>query len=267
MTDNDPTQQYKVYVDPDWPDCEVKYLILKNKDYIVFIDAENDLDWATSDEYDQDPETIKTTQDFNRVKNLIDKVETIPCNDLEDRIVINFKRQVGEALVRALDGDFDNAEDMAERAEEYIKNRNVQKSRYWYLLSSGETVAVFIFLAIVFWLLRTQLIGLVGEIAFFLTESFLVGSLGAYLSIIFRMGKTTLDYNASRKLHFQEGFSRVFAGMISGLFVALCIKCGILFPVFNKVESTHLAMMLGALIAGSSERLAASIIHKVDGKK
>lgn len=154
---------------------------------------------------------------------------------------------------------------MVKLAQEYILKRNIEQSRYMFLVSCGMTTAISILVAIIFWLCKEQLISNIGNTVFYISLSVLIGSLGALLSVISRMGKTTLDYNASKKLHYLEGSSRVIAGMISAFIVALCIKTGILLPIFTKIESTNIAMVLGGLIAGASERFAPSIINKLDG--
>ena len=252
----------------DWDNLPIKYLILSSKDrYCVFIDHENDIDWKTSDSFDINELNSSVIKEFNEVKNEIDSTESIPCGHLDEKIVISFKRQVGEALVRALERDFENAKIMIKSAREYIVNRNTEESRYLYLTSSGITVIAFVFVGVIFWLIKSFIIGNIGESAFYLFLSFITGAVGAFLSIILRMGKTTFDFNASKKLHYLEGVSRIIAGMISGFLIALSIKSGILLPVFNKMESTHTAMILGGLVAGSSERLAPSIISKLDGTK
>jgi hypothetical protein len=251
----------------DWPGLPVKYLILSTKDFIVFIDHQNDLDWVTSDEYDQRPETEAEKKEFNQIMNEVAHAESIPCHDIDDKIIISFKRQIGESLVRAFEKDFQAGKQMIKTAQQFMINRNIEQSRFMYLASSAVITAAISGLAFICWLSRDFDIRLIGETAFYGIMAFLAGALGAFLSIMLRMGKTNLDYNASKNLHYMEAASRICAGMISGLLIGLCIKCGIFFSVFNKVESTHLAMIIGGLIAGCSERLAPSIIKKLDGTK
>ncbi|MGC4021698.1 MAG: hypothetical protein QM734_07025 [Cyclobacteriaceae bacterium] len=252
----------------DWDKLPIKYLILSSKErYCVFIDHDNDLDWKTSDTFDSTELTPDVIKDFYQVKNEIDSVESIPCDHLDEKVIITFKRQVGEALVRALERDFGNAKGMIEKAKEYIVKRNTEESRFMYLTSSGLTTLVFIIIGIVFWVVRYCLINVIGETVFYLLLSSFLGSIGAFLSIIMRVGKTSLDFNASRKLHYLEGASRIMAGIISGFLVSLSIKSGILFPIYSKIGSIHIAMLLGGLIAGSSERFAPSIISKLDEQK
>lgn len=249
----------------DWPGLPVKYLIVASKDYIVFLDDENDIDWKTSDAFDEREETPQEKKEYYSAKNEIDSAESTPINHLDEKVVIGFKRQLGEALVRAFEGDYDNARKMVKLAQDYILKRNIEQSRFMFLVSCGLTTAFAFLIAVIFWLCREQLILNIGNTVFFVVLSVLIGSCGALLSVILRMGKTTLDYNASKNLHYLEGSSRVIAGMISAFIVALCIKAGILLPIFTKIESTYIAMILGGLIAGASERFAPSIISKLDG--
>lgn len=250
-----------------WPGLPIKYLVLATDDYIVFIDSENDLDWKTTDEFDEKQFENDDQKKYNKIVNEIANIESIPCDNLDEKIVLNFKRQIGEALVRNFDRDFENAQKMLELAKDYIIDRSAEKSRFLYLKSSGITTLLVSSIGCLSWVLRDYLIELLGMTCFYAWLAFLIGAFGAMLSIILRMGKTNLDFHATTKLHYLEGISKIFAGMISALLVALCIKAGIIVPVINDVSSTHLAMIIGGLIAGASERLAPSIIKKIDGQK
>lgn len=254
-------KQYEI----DWPDLPIKYLIIASKKYIVFLDEENDLDWQTTEEFDNRPLTTEEKKEYNQVKNDIDSSESIPLNYLDEKVVISFKKQVGEALIRAFECDFDNARKMIKLAQEYILKRSIEQSRYMFLISCGSTSFISISFFILFWLFRNFLLPITGESVFYVALSSLIGALGALLSVILRMGKAHLDYNASKKLHYLEGSSRIIAGIISALIVSLCIKTQVLLPIFTKIESANIAMILGGLIAGSSERFAPSIINKLDG--
>jgi hypothetical protein len=257
-------QESRVY-EEDWPNMPIKHLILGDKKFIVFIDHQNDLDWSTKDEFDNRPQTEAAKKQMNQILNDVAQVESIPCYDINEKIIISFKRQIGESLVRAFEDDFENAKKMIKAAQEFIINRNIEQSRYMYLSSSATTSGIATLIGFLLWLFHSYIIALIGETAFFSLLAFLAGALGALLSVILRMGKTNLDFSASKNLHYMEAASRIIAGMISGLIIALCIKCGVLFSIFSKLQSTHLAMIIGGLIAGCSERLAPSIIKKLDG--
>lgn len=255
----------KKHYEKDWPGLPISYLIIASKKYIVFLDEENDLDWQTSDDFDNRELTVDQRKEYNNVKNEIDSSESIPLNNLDEKVIISFKKQIGEALIRAFECDFENARKMVKIAQDYILKRNIEQSRYMFLTSCGITSVVALFLLILLWVFRDFAFSLFGQTVFYLILSSLIGSLGALLSVILRMGKSNLDYNASKKLHYLEGSSRVLAGIISALIVSLCIKTQILLPIFSKIEATNIAMILGGLIAGASERFAPSIINKLDG--
>lgn len=246
-----------------WPDLKIKYLVFASHDFIVFIDDENDVDWQTSDKFDSGFNGDE--EKHNAVLNRLAKLESTPYYDLEEKLVINFKRQLGEALVRSFSRDFVNANQMLDLARDFISNRNAQKSRYLYLKASGLTTATVLVLATVSWITRVELIKSIGEMAFLLLVTAFAGALGALLSIILRLGKTEIDHHASKELHYLEGSSRIIAGMISGLLIGLCIQSGLILSAFEGLETNQITMTLGALIAGSSERLAPSIIKKLDG--
>jgi len=251
----------------NWPGLPIKYLVLSTEEFIVFLDDVYDLDWKTTVDFENRELSVEDKKNFNSVCNEIAYLESIPLDDLKEKTIINYKRQIGEALVRNFRNDYYNAHKMLELAKDYIIDRNADKSRFLYLKASGLITLIAISFGSLSWLFRDLIINIIGITAFYLWLSFLIGSLGAYLSITLRMGKTNLDYHATKKLHYMEGTTKVFAGMISGLLVALCIKAGILLPVFEKVGSTHLAMVIGGLIAGASERLAPSLIRKIEGNK
>lgn len=253
-------QDYEI----EWTGLPINYLIVSNSGkYVVFLDTDCDLDWKTTDEYDDSVSEEKKVE-IHRIKNEVDRLESIPLEHLDYKIRVNYKRQLGEALVRAFEFDFDNASKMLEHAENFICKRNIEESRVMFIKSSGITAGISLLAIILLWIFRVFFIQCLGISVFYLSLSFLAGAIGAFLSVIMRLGKFKPDYNASRKLHYFEGVCKILAGMISALIVALCIKSEILLPIFTQIESTYIAMFLGGLIAGASERFVPSIISKLD---
>ena len=253
-------QNYEI----EWKNLPIEYLIVSNSGkYVVFLDKDCDLDWETTDEYDN-VVSEEQKKKFNIIKNEVDRLESIPLEHLDEKIRINYKRQLGEALVRAFDFDYENAHKMLEHAEAFICKRNVEESRVMFMQSSGIATAIALIAIAVLWLFKDFFSQLLGVTVFYLSISFFAGAVGAFLSVIMRLGKFKPDYNASKRLHYFEGVCKILAGMISALIVALCIKSAILLPVFTQIESTYIAMILGGLVAGASERFVPSIISKLD---
>lgn len=127
-----------------WPSAdEIEHLVMEDKDFIVFIDKNLDVDWMTSDKYDENEPTKR--EDHNNILNLVAKLECIPSDHHPKNIRINFKRMLGEAIARSLNYDEGNATKMLKDAEEYIKERNNEKSRYWFLSASGFVTFIIIY--------------------------------------------------------------------------------------------------------------------------
>ena len=95
-----------------WPGLPIKYLILSTEEFIVFLDNVYDLDWKTSNEFDKIKRSDEDLSKYNQAFNEIAYTESIPCDDLPTRTVINFKRQLGEAIVRVFRNDFENAKNI-----------------------------------------------------------------------------------------------------------------------------------------------------------
>ena len=104
-----------------------------------------------------------------------------------------------------------------------------------------------------------------GTTVYFFILSALSGSLGAVLSMIFRMGRNFTTSEAPKALHILEGASRIFAGCLSGLLAAGFVKIGLVLPTFGDPDHLHLAMILAAAASGASERWIPSLIAKLDG--
>jgi len=246
-----------------WGTLYVRHLIYESeKSFIVFLDKNIDVDWKTSDSYDekgpQDPKK------HNEVLNRAATIECIPNEHHSNSIRVNFKRMIGEGVARSLCHDYDNAERVLGKAENYINNRNIETARFWQLRSGLVLGVCFIPLAIIIWLLRSSLLIQLGETTFFALLSACSGGLGAALSLIFRIGKSQITSEAEQKLHVLEATSRIFGGAISGLLISFLVKLRILVPIFNNASNTHIAMVTAALIAGASERWIPSLIARIE---
>jgi len=246
-----------------WRDLDVHHLILETDDFIVFLDGDLDLDWKTSQKYDE--VGPKDPQRHNEMLNRAAALECIPNDHHRRNVRLNFKRMVDEGVARSLDHDYDSAETMLERARSYIADRNVESARYWQLLTACSLGSIFVVSGLGLWALRASLIEIWGEWMYFLVIASVAGSLGAVLSMIFRMGRSFPTSEAPKKLHVLEATSRVFAGCLSGLLIAGSVKIGLILPIFRESGQTHLAMILAAMASGASERWAPSLIARIEG--
>jgi hypothetical protein len=247
-----------------WPNADVEYLILDNGNFIVFIDSDIDVDWETTPAYDE--KGPKDARKHNDILNRAAAIECIPNDHQRESIRMNFKRMIGEGVARSLDHDYDNATQILDQAEKYITERNIETARIWQLTSSTVTALAFAFIGLVpFWSFRFFFLQHWGETALFSCLSACAGAVGANLSFIFRIGKTRITSEASKRLHILESICRILGGAICGLIVSFLIQLGILVPIFKNVNNTHLAMVTAGFIAGASERWVPSLIAKIEG--
>jgi hypothetical protein len=249
-----------------WAHHSVGYLIASTKDYIVYLDQDGYIDWETTPDYDAE---LGSSPAYKlEMRNLILSesalLEVSPCEGLTDVMQRHFKRLIGEALVCSLEFDYSGAQKMIGAARQFIRARSEETSRDWYLSASFLASGPFALVGVLAWLLREQLTSAIGLDGLWLLLATVAGALGALLSVITRAGRLKCDSSAGKRLHFLEGQSRIAAGAISGLLVALAVRSEIILASLTREHQLHVIMILGALAAGAGERLAPSIISKFD---
>lgn len=252
---------------PDiWQHHDIGVLIRATKDFLVHIDKNGHIDWETTPDYDR---SVKGDARHNGAKegailNECAVLETSPCSGLSGETVTQFKRLLGEAMVNAFELDYTAAQRMVATARQFHQNRSQEISRKWYLVSSFKTVIPVILAASVLWLARGFWTELIGETAFWLLLAVCAGAIGALFSVITRSGHLGVDASAGEDLHELEARSRIAAGAFSGLVVGLAIMTEMILGALTKGGRMHLVIVLGALAAGAGERLASSIISKLN---
>ncbi len=243
----------------DWPDVNIGFLILScPKQFVVFLDPENDLDWKTSDSYDKKMSN-EERKSLDKITTRLSGLEHFFRPNLSKEIIIEFKKQLGEALALALNKNYEQAEKMLNLAEEYIHDRQIETSRYLFL--KGSLIAGFVVVCIILLIFAKH--SSLSTDSFYSILALLLGGLGALFSVILRMGYSFPNYNASKKLHYLEGGCRIIAGILSSLFIILCIKSKVLLFLINHDNTDYHILLLCGFIAGASERLAPSLLTKL----
>ena len=171
---------------------------------------------------------------------------------------------LGESVARSLGDDYIKANSMLTHADNFIKERGKELSRKWYLHQSGKLTAILFSIGVILWIGREYSIAIVGTKAFYFSLSMISGSLGALLSIVFRMGNENLDCLAGKKIHEIESTYRVIAGMLSAFLGSLLVSTNLFLPLFSKIDNINLSIILVGFVAGMSERFAPSILTKVE---
>jgi len=245
-----------------WPKLNIKHLILYTADFIVFIDPNFDVDWETTDEYDLHGPT--DLEQHNAILNRAASLECIPNDHQKENIRLNFKRMIAEGVARSLNHDYANAGKILDDAEIYIRNRNIETARYWQVTSTCLCGVASAMIILGLWCFRHNLIPFLGSTAFFILIATASGSIGATLSIIIRIGHSSITSEAEKKLHILEAVSKHIGGSISGSIISILIKIGIVVPMFQSINMTDIVMVVGGLIAGASERWVPSLISQFE---
>jgi hypothetical protein len=243
------------------PGVKIQHLIYETKDFIVWIREDLDIDWQTEDSYD---ESIHTDRAKHRnILNRAAMIECIPNSHHEKRVRIDFKRMIGEAIARSLEGDYNNAEKILDSAAMFIEKRNIEKARYWQILSAimyGFIIAIFTVLGVIF---KNDIIKEIGESAVTVLIAFSGGSMGAVLFMIFRIGKVSYTSESPRSLHFLESLGRMVAGGLCGVIVGGGVRLGAIVPMLSSTNMPFLGIFLAGIGAGYSERWAPSLLEKM----
>lgn len=234
----------------------------KDGETLVYVDKKHDLEWECDDEAEK---TLKKyEEDLGRIQFSIGLLEPIAHNWPLD-LKLSTKRILGEAIARILQGDVKGANAALVHAEEFVKAKSRQVSRFWTLqacLCSGAVACTMGLIEICF---RPWFETALHRLPYLLSLCFWSGAIGALLFVILKIGgERKVDSTAEQHLHYMEGLARCVAGGVAGVFVAAMIKLGLVLSVFTQSGMEALAMCTGAMIAGASERFAAGIITSVE---
>ncbi len=251
-----------------WPDLPVKHLVYfrdhpKEGAYIVFVDYVGDLDWRRDDKAEECTREASCDCHVNEIQNEVSSLEPLVRNWPID-VKFSAKRLLGESLARAFRCDYKNALHALDKARAFIQAKSAEVSRFWALQACTASASVAVILGVTAIWQSEVIVRVFGRTSYHLFLAACSGALGALLSVILRLGTLSFDASAERRLHHAEGVARIIAGSISGILVGALVKLGVLLPVFSKADLTTTAICTAALIAGASERLAPTIIAKME---
>ncbi|WP_421854458.1 hypothetical protein [Marinomonas sp.] len=245
-----------------WGELEISYLIIDTKNFIVFIDSQLDIDWITSDEYDKNGP--KDSDKHAKILNGVALLECKPNGHFADKIQLDFKRLLGEALARGLAAEYDSANQILEQSEIYLTQRGRELSRTWYLSTAGVITSVVLATSIVAWPFRNLISNVWGSSFHLYATVMVFGALGALLSIIMRTGKEHFDCHAGKSVHQLESAYRIVAGMLSSFFVTMAVTSGFILPTLSTMTNLSITLYFIGFVSGMSERIVPSITTKIE---
>lgn len=217
--------------------------------YIVFIDYQNDLDYIDNREDLSEEEKKKQLVAISKLQ----KAEAVPSKHLPVSHQMEFKRMLGVGYIHALNGQYDEIDQIIDDASRYIKRRNREYSRELFLKSGIPAAAI---------------AALVGFLMYYFDcrnpwyYGLVFGILGSYVSIWTRYGKVQFTGHAKDTLHILECYSRMLIGSIFAVISMIAIKCELILPQIAEKELIY-AFSIASFIAAFSERFIPSIIERI----
>lgn len=220
-------------------------------DFIVYIDADNDIDWMLLKDPQKDEEKKIEREKYIARLNV---AQASPCLNLSDRNVVRFKIMLGTGYVSAIYGNYDVVSSSIDSAMKFLRERNKEQSRYLILSMSTWIIALFTIIGFYFNWFQSQSV-----------TSIEYGLLGAYVSIWSRFGKMNMTGLASRRIHYLEAFARMVCGAIFALIAMLLLDTGLVLKGV-AIENVQALYGIVAFIAGFNERFVPSIIETIAKK-
>jgi hypothetical protein len=233
-------------------------LILSDTNFIVYLDQDLFVEWSYSTSYGELPD------EAGEVLNRVSLLEAIPIGHLSIDQIRTFRRLVGEGVARLL-GEHDSRASISvlDKAQSWISARNGEYAKRWYIEGSMVAWGLFSIGALLLWVFRQDTTAFLGRQAFDVLLAAAAGANGTLLSVLLRSGSLTLDASAGKQIHYIDGASRVLAGAMGSVFLALAILSKLFLGPLLTSESLSLLLVV-AMVGGTSERLIPSLISRIE---
>ena len=248
----------------DFPDIRLAHLIYwAEGEFVIGVDMDCDIDWEAGDKF------TKVIAEHNgkiqAAMNRLAELEAFPVKEWPYSLQLAFKRMLGEALARAFNLQFDEAEKSFDKARSFAGEKAQEMSRYWLI---KVNILFLLPLLLCVGLLSYQPAKMhvsdwVGMPQYYALLASLMGGLGAITSVLSRVGSLNISPGSRRWLHYAEGVSRISTGFLFAMAGIISMTAGIFMPVVLKDHSVANLLFFG-FVFGFSERLAPSILHKFD---
>ncbi len=238
---------------------KIKEIILSSNTFIVFMDEDDVIQWATSGHAE--------CENFGEIQNQISYWESISNRLFTKQESYDYKSLLAEGYARVLDeGKLENAQKIIAQTVERIERHGKEVLRQKYLmagLTSSAVIAVLIILTI---FLKGFLLNILDRNVLAICLSGLMGGMGAFVSSMIRSKNYNPDITISKQIHVIDGVLRIIYGVIAGAIIAIGIKANIIFGFINELDkSIYVTTFLGA-IGGASELLLPNIIKQIEDK-
>jgi hypothetical protein len=238
---------------------KIDTLIEATEDWIVYLDEDLFVEWAENEGIELDEKS------FYAITNMVAYYESISSELLSKRHIRPFRRLLGESVARAYENQSERAEQILEKAKEYLEARSTERAKLWYLFSSGGVVACVSIVILLVKIYYSDFSSWAGPNWADIIIGSLFGPIGAFISIISRSSKISVDAAAGWVMHLIDGLARIFVALLGAMLVAICLKVNLVLGMPSGLDSPRLYLIAFCIIAGASERIVPDLIQKVGG--
>ena len=220
-------------------------------DFIVFIDHDLDVDWINNAAMEQATEKSVSYAESIGAKR---------CKHLPREQVLEFKRLVGQAIVNAFQNEQEQSIALANGAAQFLKQRTVERSRCWTLISAHVFLAIFSTALALYCSAQNSPVFWQSADSYLALLAIQGGVIGAYLSIIQKAGRGEWDAAAGLMIHSVEVFTKLFAGGVLGGIVFALSRSAHAPPSLKAITPDSFSLFIFGVAAGLFERLIPKMI-------
>jgi hypothetical protein len=238
---------------------EIKVLIFKEEAFMVYLDSDLHINWGANQYYYEEKQDEKIVNEFGLVTGKITYLETIAHYRFSGKILMSIQLLLGQAMTQLLD---DRNGENAMKIIEDVKQTIEGDSRRKYLVSSSLAFLTFMLMFLCF---HIFLKGAISESYFFWTIS-LLGSIGAYFSIIIGLRKFVPQMTIENNIHYIEGVLRITTGVLASAIAILFIKADILLGFLKHYNNSNDYFCAISILTGFSLTLVPNLMNKLGSR-
>ncbi len=236
---NGPIHLYEL-IREEWDDKK-DAVIEKDAFYVVFIDEDIAIDWLTEK---------KLSPEQSDAISHAESIGAKECKYLPKERQLEFRRLLGQAIVCAIDGNLEDSRRTADAALLSLMERTIERSRQWTL----QWTHIFLFIAVCTFS-RYQSCS-----SDCLAWAIFGGLIGAYLSIVQKVGKGKWNAAAGQWVHVVEVFSKIVSGGVLGGIAFAVVRSPLCPKLLETDPETVYMFFLVGVMAGLFERLIPRIL-------
>jgi hypothetical protein len=256
MSKKRPNNSYR-----QWDHLPIEFPIHETQDYIVFLDPKLEVDWETSDKYDNEK---REPEGFTEIMRRYSELESSISDGTSRGNRKQAERLIALGIDAGLKGDVAAAHRCMSAAAEFIELRNKEIGKRLYVWGAVRATVVFVLVGAIAWACRRYVEPLLGELPFSLVLYGAGGSIGALFFVLRGVGLALPDPQADKDLHVTEATWRIVLGVLGAVVVCLAARTGLLLGPVMTLPQAKYFLMLVAIVAGRSETLAPDLMLKLE---